>query len=111
MVELKRLSNENGNHNENDILNENDNENEESYRESFPDSVKSSDIEYFDLGPMGYVKLSADEYLNLVRDLGQDELDRVIAYVDESAKMTDNKNGWKDWNTVLRKASRENWGI
>lgn len=61
-------------------------------------------------GQHGYVKLNDEEYSRLVQDLGQTELDRVIAYVDESAAATGNKNKWKDWNLVLRKASREKWG-
>jgi len=61
-------------------------------------------------GPHGYVKLTDDEYSRLIKDLGRAEVDRVIAYVDESAATTENKNKWKDWNLVLRKASREKWG-
>lgn len=59
----------------------------------------------------GWVKLTDEEYAALVRDLGQAELDRCIAYVDESAQMSGNKNKWKDWNLVLRKCHREQWGI
>jgi len=34
-----------------------------------------------------------------------------VAYIDESAAMTVNKNKWKNWNLVLRKATREKWGM
>lgn len=61
-------------------------------------------------GEHGYVKLTDEEYTRLVKDLGQAELNRVIAYVDESAKISRNKNKWSDWNLVLRKASRDGWG-
>lgn len=61
-------------------------------------------------GSQGYVKLTDAEYWKLLADLGEDEVQRVIAYVDESAAATDNKNKWKNWNLVLRKASREGWG-
>lgn len=61
-------------------------------------------------GQHGYVKLTDDEYNRLIQDLGEAEAARVIAYVDESAAATGNKNRWKDWNLVLRKASREKWG-
>jgi len=61
-------------------------------------------------GEHGYVKLTDEEYEKLVSDLGADEAARVIAYVDESAAATGNKNKWKKWNLVLRKASREGWG-
>lgn len=62
------------------------------------------------VGQHGYVKLTDKELDRLIQDLGQSETDRVIAYVDESAAATRNKNEWKDWNLVLRKASREGWG-
>lgn len=61
-------------------------------------------------GEYGYVKLTDEEYKRLTADLGQTEAERVIAYIDESAAMTGNKNKWKNWNLVLRKASREKWG-
>ena len=62
-------------------------------------------------GEHGYVKLTDDEYDRLIADLGKAEAARVIAHVDESAATTRNKNKWRDWNLVLRKASREGWGI
>ena len=39
------------------------------------------------------------------------ELLRCIEYIDESAQLTGNKNKWKDWNLVIRKCSRDKWGI
>lgn len=62
-------------------------------------------------GEFGWVKLTDREYERLQKDLGQAELDRCIAYVDESAQRTGNKNKWKDWNLTIRKCSREQWGI
>ena len=62
-------------------------------------------------GEYGYVKLTDDEYNRLAKDLGQTEVERVIAYVDECVATTGNKNQWKNWNLVLRKASREKWGM
>lgn len=61
-------------------------------------------------GVYGWVKLTEDEYNRLLRDLGLAELERCITYVDESAQGSGNKNGWKDWNVVLRKCHREGWG-
>lgn len=61
-------------------------------------------------GKYGYVKLSDEEYQRLVNDLGTGEVERVIVYLDESAAMTENKNRWKNWNLVIRKAAREKWG-
>ena len=62
-------------------------------------------------GTYGWVRLTDDEYARLLGDLGEDELMRCITYLDESAQSNGNKNKWKDWNLVIRKCSRERWGI
>lgn len=62
-------------------------------------------------GEYGWVLLTDQEHQKLVRELGQAEADRCIAYVDELAQQTGNKNKWKDWNLVIRKAAREGWGL
>lgn len=61
-------------------------------------------------GKYGWVLLTDEEYKRLVADLGEAETARCIAYVDEAAQSTGNKNGWKDWNLTVRKCSRDNWG-
>jgi len=62
-------------------------------------------------GQYGWVLLSAEEYQKLIADLGDQEAERCITYVDELAQGTSNKNKWKDWNLVVRRCSREQWGI
>ena len=62
-------------------------------------------------GEFGWVKLTDEEYHRLSNDLGEAEVKRCIAYVDESAQATGNKNKWRDWNLVIRKCSREGWGL
>lgn len=62
-------------------------------------------------GEYGWVRLTQEEYDRLLRDLGEIELSRCIRYVDESAQSTGNKNKWSDWNLILRKCSRDRWGI
>ena len=62
-------------------------------------------------GVFGWVKLTDDEYNRLLNDLGEAEVKRCIAYVDESAQTTGNKNKWRDWNLVIRKCSRDCWGM
>ena len=62
-------------------------------------------------GKYGWVRLTDEEMERLTQDLGAEELARCIAYVDESAQATNNRNGWKDWNLVIRKCSRGQWGI
>ena len=46
----------------------------------------------------------------MISEYGKDKVEFAIAYVDESAQSTGNKNKWKDWNIVVRKAIREGWG-
>lgn len=60
-------------------------------------------------GTYGRVLLSDDELQRLYEDLGKDEAERCISYVDESAEATGNKNKWKNWNLVVRKCQREGW--
>lgn len=62
-------------------------------------------------GEFGWVKLTDEEYHRLVNDLGEAEVKRCIAYIDESAQSTGNRNKWRDWNLVIRKCSREGWGL
>lgn len=61
-------------------------------------------------GEYGWVKLSDDEYNRLLSDNSPEEVDRAIAYVDESAQSTGNKNKWKDWNLVVRRCIKQGWG-
>lgn len=61
-------------------------------------------------GQYGWVKLTDSQYASLLKDLGGEELDRCIQYVDESAQSTENKNGWKDWDLIIRRCSRDKWG-
>jgi len=62
-------------------------------------------------GAYGWVRLTDEEHQRLLTDLGEDELERCIGYIDESAQSNGNKNKWKDWNLVIRKCSRDGWGI
>lgn len=62
-------------------------------------------------GEYKWVKLTDDEYVNLLKALGEPELMRCIAFVDEAAQKTANKNKWKDWNLVIRACARDKWGI
>lgn len=62
-------------------------------------------------GEFGWVKLTDDEYNRLLNDFGEAEAKRCIAYVDESAQATGNKNKWRDWNLVVRKCQKQGWGL
>lgn len=61
-------------------------------------------------GEYGWVKLTDEQYDKLLSDLGKEELNRCIQYIDEAAQQTGNKNKWKDWNLIIRKCSRDGWG-
>ena len=62
-------------------------------------------------GQYGWVKLTDSDYSRLLNDLGQAEVERCIAYIDESAQATGNKNRWRDWNLVIRRCHRDGWGL
>lgn len=62
-------------------------------------------------GEYGWVKLTDAQYEKLLNDLGEAELQRCIKYVDESAQGNSNKNKWSDWNLIVRKCHREQWGM
>ncbi len=62
-------------------------------------------------GSFGWVKLTDSDYNRLLNDLGEAEAKRCIAYVDEQAQSTGNKNQWRDWNLVVRRCHRDGWGM
>lgn len=61
-------------------------------------------------GQFGWVKLTDAEYQRLIGEFGEETTRHYIAYVDESAQQTGNKNKWKDWNLTVRKAIKNKWG-
>ena len=76
-----------------------------------PSELKKSKPVRHERGRYGWVKLSDEEYNRLLNDLGEAEVKRCIAYVDESAQSTGNKNKWRDWNLVIRRCHRDGWGL
>ena len=53
--------------------------------------------------------LDDKQYRGLVADLGEQEVKRCIEYLSEYCS-THGKS-YKDWPTMIRKASREKWGL
>jgi uncharacterized protein YdaU (DUF1376 family) len=96
-------------HMETHMVNVNENENRNENKQKGSASKKEKEPRHKH-GQYGWVLLTATQYDKLLADLGEAELERCIAYVDESAQATDNKNKWKDWNLVIRKCSRDGWG-
>ena len=62
------------------------------------------------LGEYQWVQLSREQYELLLGEMGKEELERVIAYIDALAQQSGNRYGWKDWFVVLCRAYREGWG-
>ncbi len=62
-------------------------------------------------GEYGWVRLTDEQYRKLLTEYGEAELKRCITYIDESAQSSKNKNGWKDWNLVIRRCHRDRWGL
>ena len=60
-------------------------------------------------GTNGRVLLTDKQYEKLVNDYGEDIIKEKIELLDEYLQMNNNKNKYKDFNAVLRKAIRENW--
>ena len=74
-------------------------------------SVSDSDTNVtYTFGEYGWVVLTERQYNRLLADLGSEELQRCIDYIDCQAQSTGNRNGWKDWNLVVRRCHREGWG-
>ena len=73
--------------------------------------TKTKESEAHTRGEYGWVKLTDAQYEKLLKDLGQEELERCIRYVDESAQKNHNKNKWTDWNLVVRNCHRDGWGL
>lgn len=61
-------------------------------------------------GEYGWVRLNQSEHSRLLEEFGAPEVERCIAYVDELAQSSGNKNKWRDWNLVIRRCHREGWG-
>lgn len=62
-------------------------------------------------GQYGWVRLTDEEHRRLIKEFGEETTAHYIAYVDESAEQTGNKNRWKNWNLTVRKAIRDKWGF
>ena len=60
-------------------------------------------------GEFGWVRLSDEEYNDLTQEMGVEQLQRCITYIDQSAQSTGNRNHWVDWHTVLRRCYQNRW--
>ena len=60
-------------------------------------------------GEYGWIKLTDTQYNKLCEEHTKDYIDFAIQKIDEYIQSNGNKNKYKDWNLVLRKAIRDNW--
>ena len=60
-------------------------------------------------GEYGWVKLNDTQYAQLRQGMGETELAQCIAYIDESAQSTGNRNHWVDWSAVLKRCYQKRW--
>lgn len=74
---------------------------------------KEKDTSFLDkkkkYGKYGRILLSEDEYQRLVNDYGEDYISEVIDRIDEYVESNGNKNKYKNFNLVIRKAIRDKW--
>lgn len=90
---------------------ENENEKKKEKESILRPGAAPAEAEKTVYGKFGWIRLSAQEHARLLGELGQAELDRCIAYIDESAQSTGNKNHWLDWEVVLRRCHTNGWGL
>ena len=60
-------------------------------------------------GTYGRVLLTDEEYQRLVDEFGKDFIDEEIILLDEYVESNNNKNKYKNFNLVLRKAISNGW--
>lgn len=86
----------------------------ERVRERDKEIEKDIEIELEDktrhkFGTYGRIRLTDKQYQKLIEDFSKEVVDTKINQLDEYVEMNNNKNKYKNFNLVLRKAIRENW--
>lgn len=71
--------------------------------------ISKEKISMHKYGSYGWVKLTDDQYKKLTDEFGEEYIEKVIAALDEYVQSNGNKNKYKDFNLVIRKAIREKW--
>ena len=64
---------------------------------------------YIPFGEYKRIKLKQKEYDKLIEEYGKEYVDFIINRLDEYVESNNNKNKYKNFNLVIRKAIRENW--
>lgn len=66
---------------------------------------------YISFGEYKRIKLTQSEYNKLINDYEKEFVDKVIEKLDEYVESNNNKNKYKNFNLVIRKAIRERWFV
>ena len=74
------------------------------------ENIKKKEI-YKEKGEYGWVKLTDIQYEKLCKEYSKNYIDFVITKIDEYTQSNGNKNKYKDFNVVIRKAIRDKWSI
>ena len=64
---------------------------------------------YIPFGEYKRIKLKQKEYDKLIEEYGKEYVELIINRLDEYVESNNNKNKYKNFNLVIRKAIRENW--
>lgn len=71
--------------------------------------IELEDKTHHKFGTYGRIHLTDKQYQKLIEDFSKEVVDTKINQLDEYVEMNNNKNKYKNFNLVLRKAIRENW--
>lgn len=82
-------------------------------KETLPNNIdinkNNNNKEYIPFGEYGRVKLTHEQYDKLVSEHNKKYIDDVIQALDEYVQSNNNKQKYKDFNAVIRRAIREKW--
>lgn len=70
---------------------------------------KNKNNKYNIYGEYKRIKLTEEQYNNLIKDYGKEFIDKQIQLLDEYVESNNNKNKYSNYNLVLRKSIRDNW--
>ena len=77
-------------------------------KENIINNTKEKNLSF---GTYNRIKLTQNQYDKLCQDYNKELIDKMINALDEYVQSNNNKNKYKDFNLVIRKAIREKWFI
>lgn len=97
------------NKNDNGTVNKNVKERKKDISNKTNIYIKKENIKRKKYGKFKRILLTDEEYKRLNEEFKDNFIDKQIKYLDEYIQSNNNKNKYKDFNLVIRKAIRENW--